>query len=280
MRHPTAALACTMLVAIVSLCFVTSDTIASPPSTEKATPRSITPADWSMYNHDLSGWRFNPAEKTLGPSNVARLVEKWRFPAVTATESIGVVHATPTVVAGEVYFGTATFPAFYKLAPDGKLLWVYRNPVRKDLLPPNEGAPVTDKLRARPRMREFFARRWSSDGSVYFADTGGWMYCIDATTAARALESQQSRTNVSRCALEQPADGLANSGGWKGRFWWRDARAALCRHSHLRRQYGSRLPGGARPWFGQGRLEIRRRTETRKARAIHCHRWSMGQKQV
>jgi hypothetical protein len=38
-----------------------------------------------------------------------------------------VVHATPTVVSGEVYFGTATFPAFYKLDKDGKQLWVYRD---------------------------------------------------------------------------------------------------------------------------------------------------------
>ena len=105
--------------------------------------RGADPADWPTYNHDPAGWRFNPAEKTLGPGNVGRLVEKWRFPAADSKETIGVVHATPTVVAGEVYFGTATFPAFYKLGPDGKQRWVYRNPVRKAVLPPTDGEPIT-----------------------------------------------------------------------------------------------------------------------------------------
>src|SRR5690242_15231135 len=101
--------------------------------------RGADPADWPMYNHDPAGWRFNAAETTLGPANVGRLVEKWRFPAADSKETIGVVHATPTVVAGEVYFGTATFPAFYKLGPDGRLRWVYRNPARKADLPPTGG---------------------------------------------------------------------------------------------------------------------------------------------
>src|SRR5262245_56002065 len=67
--------------------------------------RGADPADWPMYNHDLAGWRFNPAEKRLSPANAGKLVETWRFPAAAAKEIIGVVHATPTVVAGEVYFG-------------------------------------------------------------------------------------------------------------------------------------------------------------------------------
>ena len=88
-----------------------------------------------MYNHDLAGWRYNPAEKALGAGNVGKLVEKWRFPAADSKEQIGVVHATPAVVEGEVYFGTATAPAFYKLDKGGKQLWVYRNPDRRTVLP-------------------------------------------------------------------------------------------------------------------------------------------------
>src|SRR4051794_11838445 len=60
---------------------------------------AVSAADWPMYNHDPAGWRFNAAEKTLGPQNVAALVEKWRFPPAGSKESIGVVHATPAVVA-------------------------------------------------------------------------------------------------------------------------------------------------------------------------------------
>jgi outer membrane protein assembly factor BamB len=145
-------------------------------------PQPISAADWPMYNHDVAGWRFNPAEKTLSPSNVGKLVEKWRFPAADSTEKIGVVHATPTVVGGEVYFGTATQPAFYKLDKDGKQLWVYRNPVRRTVLPPTDGAPVTDKLRAAAASAGIFSSALVADGAVYFADTGGWLYCLDAKT--------------------------------------------------------------------------------------------------
>ncbi|MBI3864628.1 MAG: hypothetical protein HY290_22345 [Planctomycetia bacterium] len=107
-------------------------------------------ADWPTYNHDIAGWRFNAAEKSLGAANVGQIVEKWRFPAAGSNETIGVVHATPSVVAGEVYFGTATFLAFYKLAPDGTLRWVYRNPVRQAVLPPAGatrcGAPASSSV--------------------------------------------------------------------------------------------------------------------------------------
>jgi outer membrane protein assembly factor BamB len=141
-------------------------------------------ADWPTYNHDPAGWRFNAAERTLRPANVAKLEEKWRFPAADSGETIGVVHATPTVVAGEVYFRTATFTAFYKLGPDGALRWVYRNPVRKAVLPPSDGAPITDKLRTAASDAGIFSSALVADGGVYFGDTGGWMYCLDAASGA------------------------------------------------------------------------------------------------
>jgi outer membrane protein assembly factor BamB/dienelactone hydrolase len=155
---------------------------SAPAAQEKSNAPLTDPADWPTYNHDSAGWRFNPAEKTLSPSNVGKLVEKWRFPAADSKETIGVVHATPTVVAGEVYFGTATFPAFYKLAPDGKLRWVYRNPARTAVLPPTADAPITDKLRGAASDAGIFSSALVADGAVYFADTGGWMYCLDANT--------------------------------------------------------------------------------------------------
>src|SRR6516165_6376873 len=132
-----------LVALMIALAWVPAANLAGPPNV----PQPISPADWPTYNHDQAGWRFNPAEKTLSRDNVGKLVEKWRFPAADSKETIGVVHATPTVVAGEVYFGTATFPTFYKLGPDGKQRWVYRNPVRKVVLPPSQGAPITDKLR-------------------------------------------------------------------------------------------------------------------------------------
>jgi polyvinyl alcohol dehydrogenase (cytochrome) len=135
-----------------------------------------------MYNHDLAGWRFNSAEKELSPATVGQLVEQWRFPSADSGETIGVVHVTPTVVGGEVYFGTATFPSFYKLGRDGKQLWVYRNPKRKAVLPPASGTPLNSRLRGAASEGGIFSSALVSDGAVYFADTGGWMYCVDAAS--------------------------------------------------------------------------------------------------
>ena len=140
------------------------------------------PADWPTYNHDSAGWRFNSAEKTLSSANVDQLIEKWRFPAAGSKTRIGVVHATPSVVAGEVYFGTATFQAFYKLSPNGTLLWEYRNPTRPIVLPPVDDGRITATLRRASSESGIFGSALVCDGAVYFADTGGWMYCLDAAT--------------------------------------------------------------------------------------------------
>jgi outer membrane protein assembly factor BamB/dienelactone hydrolase len=176
-------------------------------------------ADWPMYNHDLAGWRFNPAEKTLSPTNVGKLVEKWRFPAKESKETIGVVHATPSVVAGEVYFGTATYPAFYKLGRDGKQVWVYRNPARKAELPPTDGVGEKEKLRVATEGG-IFSSALVADGAVYFADTGGWMYCLDAASGAerwkvdsRAKDFPGSHFNNLFMASAILADGKVVFGG-------------------------------------------------------------------
>lgn len=152
-----------------------------PAATAAATVEEAS-ADWPTYNHDPAGWRYNPAEKTLGPANVGTLVEKWRFPPADSPEPIGVVHATPAVVGGAVYFGTATRPAFYKLGPDGTLRWVYRNAGRNAALPQTDGAPITDKLRAAAGGGGIFSSALVAGDSVYFADVNGWMYCLDTQT--------------------------------------------------------------------------------------------------
>jgi hypothetical protein len=169
MRNSKSIGMCLALALLGWFGFSTPCVPGEPPQDKGKDKMAITVADWPMYNHDLAGWRCNPAEKTLSPANVGKLVEKWRFPAKDAKEIIGVVHATPTVVAGEVYFGTATFPAFYKLAPDGKLCWVYGNPVRKAVLPPMEGAPITGKLRDAASEGGIFASALVADGAVYSA---------------------------------------------------------------------------------------------------------------
>lgn len=145
--------------------------------------------DWPMYNRDVTGSRHSPAETAIGPANAGQLVEKWRFPAEGSTDAIGVVHATPAVVNGYVYFGTATDPTFYKLTPDGKVRWSYRNPDR----PPT---PDAAEAEARPGDESYRNERFrsSADGimtsalvtedNVYFGDLGGWFYALDRATGA------------------------------------------------------------------------------------------------
>lgn len=143
----------------------------------QADPPAPTAADWPMYNHDVRGWRFNNAEVHLGPENVGQLVEKWRFPPAGSDETLGVIHMTPVVVNGYVYFGTATGPAFYKLSPNGQVKWVYRNldsegrqikPIR-GLLGFRDAAP-------------YFGSPLVTDDSVYFGDYAGWIFGLDRVT--------------------------------------------------------------------------------------------------
>jgi polyvinyl alcohol dehydrogenase (cytochrome) len=138
-----------------------------------------------MYNRDVLGTRHNKGETAIDKSNAGRLEEKWRFPAKDSDLQIGVVHATPTVVNGYVYFGTATDPTFYKLSPDGKVRWSYRNPKTSPTPPPETektGDSVTQKLRFQSTSSGIFSSALVTEDAVYFADTGGWIYALDRMT--------------------------------------------------------------------------------------------------
>lgn len=127
-------------------------------------------ADWPMYNHDVLGSRHNAAEKAVGRENAARLEEKWRFPP--PDQKIGVVHATPIVVDGYVYFGTATDAKFYKLRPDGTVRWTYRSKARGSFLGPRFQS-VDGGYMASPLV---------TADSVYIGDIGGEFAALDRAT--------------------------------------------------------------------------------------------------
>jgi outer membrane protein assembly factor BamB len=140
-----------------------------------------------MYNYDVLGSRYNRGEKAIGRDNAGRLEEKWRFPAKGSGQEIGAIHATPVIVGGYVYFGTtAATPTFYKLTPDGKVRWSYRNPeFGREPAQPEAGRE--DKVIQSVRLQ------LSSDGAVYgsalvnedtvfFADLEGWIYALDRAT--------------------------------------------------------------------------------------------------
>jgi glucose dehydrogenase len=138
------------------------------------------PKDWPTYNRDVIGTRHNRGETALDKTNVSRLEEKWRFPASGSDEKVGVIHATPVVVDGYVYFGTATNPTFYKLTPDGKVKWSYRSPTA-----PRPDAAKNDKsgdARWVSLEGAIFCSALVSRDSVFFGDLDGWCYALDRAT--------------------------------------------------------------------------------------------------
>lgn len=165
------------LLFVLSLVALAGHVRLGPASKPADRPVSVSadPKDWPMYNRDVIGTRHNPGEKALGRDNVGKLVEKWRFPRADSKEKIGVVHAT-VVVNGHVYFGTETEPAFYKLTPDGKVKWVYRNPdhAKGGLFPlfGTFGLPT----------KGFMNAALVTDDTVFVGDLGGVVYALDRRT--------------------------------------------------------------------------------------------------
>ena len=107
------------------------------------------------------------------------------LPGRSAAQPIGVVHATPVVVKGSVYFGTATDPAFYKLNPDGTLCWSYRNPNRPAPKKPSEEQKKDERfwnLRFQSSADGVLGSALVFEDTVYFGDIGGWIYALDAAT--------------------------------------------------------------------------------------------------
>jgi polyvinyl alcohol dehydrogenase (cytochrome) len=175
---------------------------------EPAVRVSGDPNDWPMYNRDVSGTRHNSAEKWLGPGNVARLVEKWRFPAAGSKERVGVIHGTPVVVNGYVYFGTETFATFYKLTPDGKVKWSYTPPAQ-------ENSDLRSLVSFGLPVAGFMNSPLVTNDTVYVADLGGTIYALDrATGKERWKVSSRAKpfpgAHSSNCIFAAPilAEGL------------------------------------------------------------------------
>ena len=132
--------------------------------------------DWRQYNYDNAGWRFNHAEDQLNADTVAKLEEKWRFPRAGSRDRIGVVHATPVVVDGFVYFGTTrTSPSLYKLTPSGQLAWKYEI---ESVITAQEEDPYI--LHGAENMSDGVMNSALVYGErVFFGTFGGQVICLD-----------------------------------------------------------------------------------------------------
>ena len=147
----------------------------------RAAHPSITSDDWPTYNHGVRGWRYNPGESTLSPETADDLIEKWRFPATGSDERVGAIHATPAIVNGHTYFGTASFPAMYKVRPDGTLAWVHRlgASATRDATTSDAETKAANQIDVE---RAVVASALVTDDAVFFGDTAGIFYALDRAT--------------------------------------------------------------------------------------------------
>jgi polyvinyl alcohol dehydrogenase (cytochrome) len=138
--------------------------------------------DWPMYNRDVLGTRFNPAENTLTRDSVKRLTIKWFFPTK------GDVYATPSVVQDIVYAGD-TSGTFYALKSSGTLLWS-----TPGFAPITASALVTNGPNG-------------TDGMVIFGDQAGYIHALKRNTGDQVW-AVQPNPNGSPAIFSSPI--LAN----------------------------------------------------------------------
>lgn len=171
-------------------------------------------SDWATYNHGVEGWRYNSSESVLSTDNASQLIEKWRFPSADSKRQVGAIHATPSVVNGYVYFGTATLPAFYKLKPDGTLAWVYRLDESTSDDAPDGGV---NRIKANQGV---ITSALVTRKAVYFGNSAGVFFALDRVTGqllwrvdTRAVGFPNHHPINTFCASAILADGKVVVGG-------------------------------------------------------------------
>ena len=153
----------TTAVALLSLSVLGQNPGFIPPQTISQDPN-----DWPMYNHDISGSRFNSAKARLTPKSVKHLKIEWVFPTA------GDVYATPSVVHNIVYAGD-TSGTFYALTSAGTLLWKTSGSGSINFNPITASALVTNT----PHDVDGLDRVDKKDGIVIFGDHAGVIYGLD-----------------------------------------------------------------------------------------------------
>jgi polyvinyl alcohol dehydrogenase (cytochrome) len=158
MSHPYSVVISIVMSAVALLSLSVQAQNLGPVPTQTITQD---PNDWPMYNRDVVGTRFNPAETTLTPDTVGNLHQIWFYPTA------GDVYATPSVVSNFVYAGDADVThgtpkgTFYALTRTGELRWQ-----KTGFGPITASALVTNGTNG-------------THGMVIFGDQTGFIYGLD-----------------------------------------------------------------------------------------------------
>ncbi|MGH2760632.1 MAG: PQQ-binding-like beta-propeller repeat protein [Actinomycetota bacterium] len=115
---------------VAAVCVLGASGLSASPAASQ-TASSCAPArhaggDWPTYGHDLSNTRSQPAEKSIGPQNVASLAPAWAFTpstAVPAGADGGGFSNTPTVSDGCIFLTSNTGWVFALNADTGAPVW-------------------------------------------------------------------------------------------------------------------------------------------------------------
>jgi polyvinyl alcohol dehydrogenase (cytochrome) len=158
-----------LLIVAVSALLVAGGTTAAaePRPADRGGPHR--PGDWSTWQKDLTGSRFNAAEHRLTPATVGGLKLKWAFsyPAVPGSHP----RSQPAVVGDTVYFGSPDGKFHARDARTGAARWTF------DLGTVTPGSVVRDG----PAV---------AAGKVFFGGLGGHLYALDQRTGKLAWTRQ------------------------------------------------------------------------------------------
>lgn len=155
-----------LVLAALCAAVVTAGSAVAAPAASIAGPSDFPfSGDWSTWQHDMFGSRYNPTEHTITPATAGQLTLKWAFAYPFVGNGV-MAKSQPAVVNGVVYFGSPD-AKFYALdARTGATRWVF------DL---STVAPIVGD-----------ASVWDGptvvNGKVYFGDHRGYLYSLNAAT--------------------------------------------------------------------------------------------------
>jgi len=144
-------------IAVLVCAAVLSAAVSLPPAAG-TTSAPAASGDWPAFQKDLSGSRYNGAERSITPANVAGLRLKWSFAFPYVASAIP--QGQPTVAGGTVYTGGPDGKLYAINARTGQVRWTF-----------SLATPAV--VRNTPVV---------SGGRIVFGDTKGRLYAVRRTT--------------------------------------------------------------------------------------------------